>query len=181
MAAQTPRAGPPEGFAEFAPSQPSPGQQAPSSYSQQQPPDTLFSGPGRRHVTHSPDRQTDRQSGSDLQREIASPRDQHIYVPVRWISPHYQCLVRVSGASPRTTVDMRQRVGVRRGVRSTSSDPSTTDMARLRDRSAASTTARMALDVITADILRWRQDDPQAQPQGNETTPSRFGCGTHLP
>ena len=31
MAAQSPRAGPPEGFAEFAPSQPSPGQQASSS------------------------------------------------------------------------------------------------------------------------------------------------------
>ena len=71
--------------------------------------------------------------------------------------------------------------GVRRGGRSTTSDPSTTDMARLRDRSAASTTVRMALDVITADILRWRQDDPQAQPRGIETTPSRFGCGIHLP
>ena len=84
-------------------------------------------------------------------------------------------------ASPRTTVDMRQRVGVRRGGRSTSSDPSTTDMARLRDRSAASKTTRTALAVITADILRWRQDDPQAQPRGIETTPSRFGCGIHLP
>ena len=40
--------------------------------------------------TAQTDRQTDRQSGSDLQREIASPRDQHIYVPVRWISPRYQ-------------------------------------------------------------------------------------------
>mgnify|MGYP004074855663 FL=1 len=40
--------------------------------------------------TAQTDRQTDRQSGSDLQREIASPRDQHIYVPVRWISPPYQ-------------------------------------------------------------------------------------------
>ena len=103
MAAQPPRAGPPEEFALFAPSQPSPGQQAPSSYNQQQPPDTLFSGPGRRHVTHSPDRQTDRQSGSDLQREIASPRDQHIYVPVRWISPRYQYLVRVSGGLQSST------------------------------------------------------------------------------
>ena len=84
-------------------------------------------------------------------------------------------------ASPRTTVDMRQRVGVRRGGRSTSSDPSTTDMARLRDRSAASKTTRTALAVITADILRWRQDDLQAQPRGIETTPSRFGCGIHLP
>ena len=84
-------------------------------------------------------------------------------------------------ASPTTTVDMRQRVGVRRGGRSNSSDPSSTDMARLRDRSAASKTARKALAVMTADILRWRQDDPQAQPRGNETTPSRLGCGIHLP
>ena len=66
-------------------------------------------------------------------------------------------------ASPTTTVDMRQRVGVRRGGRSNSSDPSTTDMTRLWDRSAASKTARKALAVMTADILRWRQDDPQAQ------------------
>ena len=76
---------------------------------------------------------------------------------------------------------MRQRVGVRRGGRSNSSDPSTTDMTRLWDRSAASKTARKALAVMTADILLWRQDDRQAQPQGNETTPSRFGCGIHLP
>ena len=53
--------------------------------------------------------------------------------------------------------------------------------ASLRDRSEASKTARMAQDVITADILRWRQDDPQAQPRGIETTRSRFGCGIHLP
>ena len=90
MAAQPPRAFPEE-FAEFAPSQPSPGQQAPSSSIQQQPPDTLSVGQGvDTSRTAQTDRQTDRQSGSDLQREIASPRDQHIYVPVRWISPHYQ-------------------------------------------------------------------------------------------
>ena len=88
MAAQPPRAFPEE-FAEFAPSQPSPGQQAPSSTSQQQPPDTLSSGPG---VDTSRAAQTDRQTdspASDLQTEIASPRDQHIYVPVRWTPPHY--------------------------------------------------------------------------------------------
>ena len=92
MAAQAPRAFPEE-FAEFAPSQPSPGQQAPSSSSQQQPPDTLFSGPGvDTSRTAQTDRQTDRQTdspASDLQTEIASPRDQHIYVPVRWTPPHY--------------------------------------------------------------------------------------------
>ena len=78
--------------------------EASSSSSQQQSPHTLFSGPGRRHVTHSPHRQTDRQSGSDLQPEIASPRDQHIYVPVRWIPTHYQRLVRVSGGLQSSTV-----------------------------------------------------------------------------
>ena len=38
-------------------------------------------------VSDSP--KPDRQTGSDLQTEIASPRDQHIYVPVRWTPPHY--------------------------------------------------------------------------------------------
>ena len=57
--------------------------------------------------TAQTDRQTDRQSGIDLQREIASPRDQHIYVLARWISPRYQYLVRVSGGLQSSTVSQQ--------------------------------------------------------------------------
>ena len=32
-----------------------------------------------------------------------------------------------------------------------------------------------------AEELRWRQDEPQAQPAGIETTKSRFAGGLHLP